>query len=59
MSASSGARHSSDDDQALPFQLDALGVRGRLVRLSTTLDEGVDLLGKAAQSFEATAKAAE
>ena len=29
----------SDWDRVLPFQLDALGVRGRLVRLSTILDE--------------------
>jgi molecular chaperone Hsp33 len=32
----------SDDDQALPFQLDTLGVRGRLVRLGRTLDEIIE-----------------
>jgi molecular chaperone Hsp33 len=35
----------TDDDQALPFQLDALGVRGRLVRLSSTLDDIIERHG--------------
>ena len=35
---SEGFPRSSDDDHALPFQLDALGVRGRFVRLGPTLD---------------------
>lgn len=33
------------DDQALPFQLDALGVRGRLVRLGPTLDAIIERHG--------------
>jgi len=33
---------SSDDDQVLPFQLDALGVRGRLVRLGPSLDAVIE-----------------
>ena len=45
MSTSSGGRPSSDDDQVLPFQLDALGVRGRLVRLSSTLDRIIERHG--------------
>ncbi len=32
-------------DHALPFQLDALGVRGRLVRLDRTLDEVIERHG--------------
>jgi molecular chaperone Hsp33 len=35
----------SDWDRVLPFQLDALGVRGRLVRLSTILDEVIERHG--------------
>jgi molecular chaperone Hsp33 len=44
VSASSGAPKTSDD-QALPFQLDALGVRGRLVRLGPTLDDIIERHG--------------
>jgi molecular chaperone Hsp33 len=36
---------SSDDDQALPFQLNALGVRGRLVRLGPSLDAVIERHG--------------
>jgi molecular chaperone Hsp33 len=35
----------ASDDQALPFQLDALGVRGRLVRLGPTLDAIIERHG--------------
>ena len=35
----------TDWDRALPFQLDALGVRGRLVRLSHVLDEIIERHG--------------
>ncbi|WP_395709101.1 Hsp33 family molecular chaperone HslO [Reyranella sp.] len=42
MSATSEARPSDDWDSALPFQLDALGVRGRLVRLGPSLDEIIE-----------------
>lgn len=35
----------SDADQALPFQLDALGVRGRLVRLGPSLDAVIERHG--------------
>ena len=35
----------SDDDQVLPFQLDALGVRGRLVRLGPALDAIIERHG--------------
>ena len=45
MSPPSGAPKTSDDDQALPFQLDALGVRGRLVRLGPTLDDIIERHG--------------
>ena len=50
MSARSGGLRSSDPhksegDQALPFQLDALGVRGRLVRLGPTLDAIIERHG--------------
>jgi len=45
VSARSGGLRSSDDDQALPFQLDALGVRGRLVRLGPTLDDIIERHG--------------
>ena len=45
MSSASGGLRSSDDDQALPFQLDALGVRGRLVRLGPTLDDIIERHG--------------
>ena len=34
-----------DGNRVLPFQLDALGVRGRLVRLSTVLDEVIERHG--------------
>jgi len=37
--------HKSEEDQALPFQLDALGVRGRLVRLGPTLDDIIERHG--------------
>lgn len=43
--ASSEDPHASDDDQALPFQLDALGVRGRLVRLGPSLDAVIERHG--------------
>jgi molecular chaperone Hsp33 len=49
MGASEGFRSSasqkSDEDQALPFQLDALGVRGRLVRLGPSLDAVIERHG--------------
>jgi molecular chaperone Hsp33 len=45
VNAPSGAPRTSDDDQALPFQLDALGVRGRLVRLGPTLDDIIERHG--------------
>ena len=45
MTASSEGRRSSDDDTALPFQLDALGVRGRLVRLGPALDAVIERHG--------------
>jgi molecular chaperone Hsp33 len=35
----------ASDDHALPFQLDALGVRGRLVRLGPTLDAIIERHG--------------
>jgi molecular chaperone Hsp33 len=35
----------ASDDQALPFQLDALGVRGRLVRLGPALDAIIERHG--------------
>jgi molecular chaperone Hsp33 len=44
VNAPSGAPKTSDD-QALPFQLDALGVRGRLVRLGPTLDDIIERHG--------------
>jgi molecular chaperone Hsp33 len=44
MGASEGYR-ASDEDQALPFQLDALGVRGRLVRLGASLDAVIERHG--------------
>ncbi|MBV8193672.1 MAG: Hsp33 family molecular chaperone HslO [Alphaproteobacteria bacterium] len=37
--------HTSDRDQVLPFQLDALGVRGRLVRLGPALDAVIERHG--------------
>jgi molecular chaperone Hsp33 len=37
--------HHPDSDHALPFQLDALGVRGRLVRLGPTLDAIIERHG--------------
>ena len=45
MSASSEGHKLSDDDKALPFQLDALGVRGRLVRLGPALDAVIERHG--------------
>ena len=45
MSGESEGPRSSDDDQALPFQLDALGVRGRLVRLGPSLDAVIERHG--------------
>jgi len=45
VSSASGGLRSSDDDQALPFQLDALGVRGRLVRLGPSLDDIIERHG--------------
>jgi len=50
VNAPSGAPKTSDPhqtfgDQALPFQLDALGVRGRLVRLGPTLDDIIERHG--------------
>lgn len=44
MSASSEGAAASDDE-ALPFQLDALGVRGRLVRLAPALDAVIERHG--------------
>jgi molecular chaperone Hsp33 len=41
----SGGTSSSDADHVLPFQLDALGVRGRLVRLGPTLDAIIERHG--------------
>ncbi len=49
MGSSEGFRSSDADkpegDQALPFQLDALGVRGRLVRLGRSLDAVIERHG--------------
>lgn len=45
MSGPSGGSRTSDDDAALPFQLDALGVRGRLVRLGPALDAIIERHG--------------
>ena len=45
MSGESEGPRSSDDDQTLPFQLDALGVRGRLVRLGASLDAVIERHG--------------
>lgn len=42
MNAPSEARSSDGWDCALPFQLDGLGVRGRLVRLGPALDEIIE-----------------
>jgi molecular chaperone Hsp33 len=44
-SASAGGSPPSDDDQVLPFQLDVLGVRGRLVRLGPALDAIIERHG--------------
>lgn len=41
----SSDRHSADWDRALPFQLDNLGVRGRLVRLGPSLDAVIERHG--------------
>lgn len=41
----SGGPPSDDWDRVLPFQLDALGVRGRLVRLGPALDEVIERHG--------------
>jgi molecular chaperone Hsp33 len=43
--ASEGNPSDGDWNSVLPFQLDALGVRGRLVRLSSTLDEIIERHG--------------
>ena len=43
--ASEGLTPSDDWDRVLPFQLDALGVRGRLVRLGPTLDAIIERHG--------------
>jgi molecular chaperone Hsp33 len=43
--AVSGGTSSSDADHVLPFQLDALGVRGRLVRLGPALDAIIERHG--------------
>ncbi len=46
MTASSEGKPSDDDwDRVLPFQLDALGVRGRLVRLGPSLDAIIERHG--------------
>jgi molecular chaperone Hsp33 len=45
VSAVSGGAHLSDADNVLPFQLDALGVRGRLVRLGPALDAIIERHG--------------
>lgn len=45
MSAVSGGTNLSDADHVLPFQLDALGVRGRLVRLGPSLDAIIERHG--------------
>ena len=45
MSSTSGGLPSDDWDRVLPFQLDALGVRGRLVRLGPALDEVIERHG--------------
>jgi len=45
VSAVSGGTDAPDADHALPFQLDALGVRGRLVRLGPTLDAIIERHG--------------
>jgi molecular chaperone Hsp33 len=45
VSPSSEGSKLSDDDKALPFQLDTLGVRGRMVRLGPTLDAIIERHG--------------
>lgn len=45
MSAVSGGTVPADADHVLPFQLDALGVRGRLVRLGPALDTIIERHG--------------
>ena len=45
MTAASEGAPSGDWDRALPFQLDALGVRGRLVRLGRVLDAIIERHG--------------
>ena len=45
MTAASEGAPSGDWDRALPFQLDALGVRGRLVRLGPVLDAIIERHG--------------
>lgn len=45
MTATSEGTPSGDWDRALPFQLDALGVRGRLVRLGPVLDAIIERHG--------------
>ena len=45
MSAVSGGTSTPDADHALPFQLDTLGVRGRLIRLGPALDAIIERHG--------------
>jgi molecular chaperone Hsp33 len=45
VSAVSGGTSTPDADHALPFQLDALGVRGRLIRLGPALDAIIERHG--------------
>lgn len=45
MTPASDGPKAADWDNALPFQLDALGVRGRLVRLGPALDEVIERHG--------------
>jgi molecular chaperone Hsp33 len=45
VSAVSGGTSTPDADHALPFQLDALGVRGRLIRLGPALDAVIERHG--------------
>lgn len=45
MASSEGRPSDEDWDSVLPFQLDALGVRGRLIRLGSTLDEVIERHG--------------
>jgi molecular chaperone Hsp33 len=45
VSAESGGANAPDADKVLPFQLDSLGVRGRLVRLGPALDAIIERHG--------------